>query len=447
MSWLSDLGSTLGSMGGVLGAFVPGVGQAIAGVGGLLALTDDPEALILFPGYPFEPGGMAYGIQRAKPGDGGSGIYLGGISYTNGPSYEAEAGPNSYWHEWSPFINSGAGHAGRGIPQPMQWQETPLGGSASLRPEPRGWFRIDRSYWGFGDGAGSGFQINAPGQQFDATRSWREEGALLYAAKWGLDLETITRAPIGMGNRRLFIQDEGGTRMGVFEVPEFGARIQRGPLADIVLAERGQEAAVFWKDEWLTASSPVFDSSVANLQTWDEPGGGAIQTWMQTAPLWDRDDSGSNVAYRGYPSLESWRNLETVESVQAFQAWETYQGIEQVKYQNAAAPWYEQKQQIEAQQAWDEYQAQAEAFYWAQWQESQSASAEYLEGLAAVSESPTPEDQIPEQTALGISVNPPQMAENAMPAGEAAALDAELSPEEEEAIGIGATAAALIILL
>ena len=127
--------------------------------------------------------------------------------------------------------------------------------------------------------------------------------------------------------------------MHIISVPDF-VQIERGPLREIVLAERGKDAAEFWRDEWLSATEPVLDSAVAEIRGWDEHGGGAVQTWMQSAPLWNQDDSGNNTAYRNYPSLSSWTNLETPEAETAFTQWAAYQAVELAKYQTAGAEWW-----------------------------------------------------------------------------------------------------------
>ena len=463
MSWLSDLGGTLGSMGSVLGAFVPGVGQAIAGVGGLLAMTDDPDALILFPEYPFEPGGMAYGISRTRPGGDERGIYLGGSSWTNGPSYKAE--DHSSWEDekWRFFIAP----SNAGVPQPMG---IGLGGGSAIYEingvmgaqgglsNSNQVFRLSWSHWGGGNGNPTGYNSYGP---VDDTRQWREEITLVYGALWGLDLETMTRNPIGQGPRRLMVKDDNTSRMHIISVPDF-VQIERGPLREIVLAERGKDAAEFWRDEWLSATEPVLDSSVADIRGWDEHGGGAVQTWMQSAPLWNQDDSGNNTAYRNYPSLSSWTNLETPEAETAFTQWAAYQAVELAKYQTAGAEWWGQKQQIEAQAAWDEYQAQAEAYYWEQWQANQAQSQAYLADLTQYSNpftSPPQANPQAEQTSLTGDVDTssslgappipdasPNLPTDPYVEPEPVPAAAPLTVGEEEAIGIGAAAAALLIL-
>jgi hypothetical protein len=459
MSWLSDVGGTLGSMGSVLGAFVPGVGQAIAGVGGLLAMTDDPDALILFPEYPFEPGGMAYGISRTRPGGDERGIYLGASSWTNGPSYQAEGGIGaSYGSEalWSHFIiGLGPSH---GIPQPMgsglgQGSAirgiNPVFGAQGVLSSSQQVFGISQSYWAGGDGAvssatPSGGFVSSFGGMSDlggtqTSRQFREEITLVYGALWGLDLETMTRNPLGPGPRRLFVRDDNSNRTHVITAPEF-VQIERGPLQDIVLAVRGADAAEFWRDEWLSATAPVLDSSVADIRGWDENGGGAVQTWMQSAPLWNRNDSGGlvgpqNLAYDGLPSLASWTNLQTPEAEIAYTEWAAYQSVEAVKLQTAGAEWWSQKQQIEAQAAWDEYQAQAQGLYWEQFQASQAQSQAYLAHLTEYSNpyQGTPQGSMDESMEALVSAQPTTEEE-------------PLTVGEEEAIGIGAAAAALLIL-
>jgi hypothetical protein len=450
MSWLSDIGGTLGSIGGTLGAFVPGVGQAIAGVGGLLAMTDDPEALILFPEYPFAPGGMAYGITRRAPGGDPRGFHLGGASWTNGPTYKSEDTSSYALRLWGMFAQ------GSGTPQPATWEDVDgVFAAQGYLAHAGQLFRINLTWLDVLVGVGGYSTVGPTSQQVDA-RIGKEKGALVYGALWGLDLETMVRNPIGPGPRRLFIRDDDSNRIYAFEVPEF-LQIQRGPLREIVVAERGQAAAEFWRDEWLNATEPAFDSSVADLKTWDEHGGGAVQTWMQSAPLWDKQ--GASEVYRGYPQLEAWTNLETPESQIAFEQWATYQAVELAKYQTAGAEWWSQKQQIEAQAAWDIYQAEAEAYYWEQYQANQAQSAAYLEQLTAVSNPfATPPQGNPQsaQTSLTGDVPPIPPPPPIIPAPElpadpyiapAPAVAAEpLTVGEEEAIGIGAAAAALLIL-
>jgi hypothetical protein len=448
MSWLSDLGGTLGGIGSTLGAFVPGVGQAIAGVGGLLSMTDDPEALLLFPAYPYEPGGMAYGLSRTLPGGDPRGVWLGGNSWTNGPTYRAIGSSiASAQDPWRYFVN--------GAPQPMG---SGLGGGSAI-------YDINGAMGAQGELAQSGQVFRLPGHLWDdnrpeaVARRFREEISLVYGALWEQDLETMCCNPVGMGPRRLFVQDDDSGILNVITVPPF-AQIERAPLREIVEADRAKPAAEFWRDEWLQAPAPVFDASVANLRTWEEDGGGAVQTWMMLAPLWDQVGGTAEIyygtarqLYEGYPSLASWRNLETPEAEAAYSLWQTHQAAELVKYQTAGTVWWEQKQQIEAQAAWDAYQAQAQAYYWQQWEENQAASSAYLADLTAYS---NPFTQAPQaapqaaQTSLSGDVAPEEPSpdlpvESLTTLPQPTEAPEPLTVGEEEAIGLGAAAALLIL--
>lgn len=415
MSWLSDLGGTLGAMGSVLGAFVPGVGQAIAGIGGLLAMTDDPDALILFPGEPFEPGGMAYGLARTEPNGGpdetgrGRGFYIDGSQWTAGPLYKMPGSP--YAHElWGGYALSSN--------QPTDTDE--LGSDNFLSIDAKGRVRG---------------RVNPAG-----TRQ-PEVVAEAYAMAWGIDLETIA------GQRLLLFSDTLETAV-VYRAPQLEG-LERGSFHEVVRADRAAAVAAFWMEQWETQEAPVFDSSVADIRTWDEDGGGAIQTWVNEVSLWGESAGAyapnSQGVFSEWGNRAEWKNLQTPNSVVAFEAWEARRETELSKWDVAAYSWYQQKAEQLAANALSEYQAQQAQEYWDAWNSAQDANTDFISYLTGEEQEPT---YLPPPPAPLISGIPPvQGSPVALESEQIVSLQGEaLTVGEEEAIGIGAAAAALLIL-
>lgn len=411
MSWLSDLGNSLGAAGGVLSGFVPGVGSALGAIGGVLGSLDDPDALMLAPPFPYSPNGMAYGLTRTYPGGDGRGFYLGSTNWTRGPMYISGGGGspissvvagNEFWPYFD--INNGR-------PQPWDGSGKTNDGAWNNNLIIRGGERIE-SHWGL----------------------WSAENAALgLASVWTLDLESMAQNPVGEGSRRVLIEHDNSNRVAIFNVAP--APTRQG-FMELVLASRGLELGQFWNQQWSTSTAPIFDTSEADPRSWDEPGGGAVQTWMQLVEINDMKSSGyvnpwttnhgPEDYYHGYveTSLADWKALNTPEAQAAYEAWQTVQAAEELKYSNASAAWWAIKDAKTAQAEYDAFQAQQEAYYWEQWNASQAAGAEYLSYLTGAYVPPMPVAPAAPGDALApsfMTAQPEQLAPEPLSTGEVAA--------------------------
>lgn len=404
MSWLSDLGGSLGAAGGVLSGFVPGVGSALGAIGGVLGSLDDPEALMLAPPFPYSPNGMAYGLTRTYPGGDGRGFYLGSTNWTRGPMYVSGSGGSTInapgaqtlW----PYFDTNNG-------RPQPWTGDAIFNNWKVR---------------------GGERVEAPSTTWNA-----ENAALALASVWTLDLESMAQNPVGEGSRRILIEDDNSNQYGIFNVAP--APTRQG-FMQLVLASRGLELGQFWNQQWATSTAPIFDTSEADPRTWNEAGGGAVQTWMQLVDI----EPVASSTFGGMPSwlnpnesyesgtvatsLADWKALNTPAAQEAYQAWQTVQAAEELKYSNASAAWYAIQDAKRAQAEYDAFQAQQEAYYWEQWNASQAAGAEYLSYLTGAYVPPmpvAPGAPADPMTPSFMTAQPEQLAPEPISTGEVAA--------------------------
>jgi len=363
MSWISDLGGSLGAAGGVLSGFVPGVGATLGAIGGILGSLDDPDALMLAPPFPYSPNGLAYGLTRTYPGGDERGFYLGSTNFTRGPMYSTDGQFGNLWPHFD---------TNNGRPQP--WTGDAIFNHWKVR---------------------GGERVEAP------STTWSDENAALsLASLWTLDLESMAQNPVGEGSRRVFIEDDNTNLVGVFNVTP--APTRQG-FMELVLASRGLELGQFWNQQWATSTAPIFDTSEADPRSWDEPGGGAVQTWMQLVEvnITYTPNSGGQLHHSFYgidtytggivqTSLADWKALNTPAAQAAYALWQQVQNTEELKYSNAASAWWAIKDAKAAQAQYDAFQAQQQAYYWDQWNASQAAGADYLSYLTGSYVPPLP---------------------------------------------------------
>jgi hypothetical protein len=176
---------------------------------------------------------------------------------------------------------------------------------------------------------------------------------------------------------------------------EYISHPERAPFKNIVKAEHARPVAEFWQRELKFGEHPVFDSSVADLRTWEE--GGATSTWMNEVGgnLSHKVMGGTGGGMTGdygqqfWPSTShsNWTNLTTAQSQAAYAAWETRRQVELLKWETASLPWYEAKAEREAQAEYQAYQEEQSAAYWAAWEADQAAAAAYI---ATLTDEPAP---------------------------------------------------------
>tara|TARA_R110002012_G_scaffold85272_1_gene212755 strand:+ start:4521 stop:5285 length:765 start_codon:yes stop_codon:yes gene_type:complete len=243
----------------------------------------------------------------------------------------------------------------------------------------------------------------------------------------------MAQNPVGEGSRRILIEDDNTNRYAIFNVAP--APTRQG-FMQLVLASRGLELGQFWNQQWATSTAPIFDTSEADPRTWNETGGGAVQTWMQLVEIEDLAEPGyinpwntfalANAVTSGKvaTSLADWKGLNTPAAQAAYEAWQTVQAAEELKYSNASAAWYAIQDAKRAQAEYDAFQAQQEAYYWEQWNASQAAGAEYLSYLTGAYVPPmpvAPGAPADPMTPSFMTAQPEQLAPEPISTGEVAA--------------------------